>query len=60
MDQLLVIINLVGSMMGAVIAMGTIGFVGAWLMTRNEDCNPYGYNACACGCGTNCGDAQRG
>ena len=52
--------NGVGSMLLAVVVLGVPMLGGAWLMTRNAPCNPYGYDACACGCGTNCEELPGG
>lgn len=50
------IAHYLASMAGAVVVLTAIAVSGAWVMTRKQTCNPYGYNACACGCGTDCED----
>lgn len=54
MELLNTISNGIVSMLTTVGLLGGLGLLGAWFVTRNDQCNPQGLNACACGCGTDC------
>ncbi len=59
-DGGLAVLQTLASMVLAVGALGSFAMAGAWLMTRGTPCNPYGHDACACGCGTNCEELPGG
>ena len=59
-DGLLAVLQTLGSLLLAVAVLGGLGIAGAWAMVRNTPCNPYGHDACACGCGTNCEELPGG
>lgn len=54
------VVQFAGSMLAAVAILGGSAFAGAWALTRGAECNPYGFDACACGCGTDCEELPGG
>ena len=52
--------HFMASMLAAVAILGGAGFAGAWMIARGTPCNPYGHDACACGCGTDCEELPGG